>query len=118
MLPKPLNAHRIAAIILLWRLSSRTRGNVASSDCTVLGTWAHSDHRPIELATLYAKWGFQSFKEITITRSETDSRTANAVTPTRGTTISLRSLTITLFGTRAVKTKPGYGTFRRSFAFV
>ncbi len=55
----------------------------------------------------------ESFKETTITRSETDLQTANAVTLILAITISPGSLTTTLFGTPITITRRGCGNFNR-----
>src|SRR5206468_10414212 len=54
------------AIMSLWKLSSRMREHVGSSDSTVWGMWVPSVHRQIELATFCAKEEFRLFREITI----------------------------------------------------
>src|SRR6516225_4442545 len=105
------------ATISLSKLSSRTPERVGSGDFTALEILAHSVHFPIELVRLYVKQRFQSYREITITRSATDSRIVDAVTPTLAITISPRFLTATLFGTRATTTKTGCSNSRRRSGF-
>jgi hypothetical protein len=58
---------------------------VGSGDFTVLEILAHSVHFPIVLVRLCVKQQFQSFREITITRSATDSRIANTIISVDGT---------------------------------
>src|SRR3981081_2642363 len=68
---------------------------------------------PDRVCEILRETGIRSFKETTITRSETDLRIANAVTLILAITISPGSLTTTLFGIPITITKPGCGNFNR-----